>query len=314
MTNFFSTFNQLANHTSNCSVLSHVGEPLRKMSLATSDDDKKSPFSIYPGDTHKLILPQKRTSVDEVDFLLSINFIGDVEKAILAVVNKMYFVTSLQIYQMLKIAGFDVEHKRIQFVIKKLKNKSFLKQIEFFSNVNYDSKSSFKAYTLGYHGMGVLRANGEIARLQGYISEQPTENIKKTLATNQLMISVMQETEATFESLLCLFEEGNSKEVIIRPRAVFQSKENTYLIECVRSEANWKEDLLERIDRYQKVIDRYAFLNISLERKPILIILAESYRHMALIRRLIPNTVSFNIIYSYDLALFDDVRSAFFVS
>lgn len=162
--------------------------------------------------------------------------------------------------------------------------------------------------------MGVLRANGEIARLQGYISEQPTENIKKTLATNQLMISVMQETEATFESLLCLFEEGNSKEVIIRPRAVFQSKENTYLIECVRSEANWKEDLLERIDRYQKVIDRYAFLNISLERKPILIILAESYRHMALIRRLIPNTVSFNIIYSYDLALFDDVRSAFFVS
>ena len=258
------------------------------------------------------MIPPKMTSLDEVDFLLSINYIGEIEKAILTIVNKMYFVTSLQVCQMLNIAGYDVEHRRVQTIIRKLINKSFLKRIEFFSSDNPDSRSSFRAYTLGYHGMGVLRASGEKAKMQGYLSEQPTENIKKTLATNQLLVSVLREKEMSFESLLCLLEENNSREVIIRPRAVMQIETDTYLIECVRCEHDWVEDLLERISRYQKVIDRFAYLNISLKKKPVLLILAESYEHMIQIQRLIPEPLDFDIIFSYDIALFNDVHSAFF--
>lgn len=313
MTTFFSTFNIFGNHNNNSVALSPLGESLKKLSLDHIPENKKSPFSIYPQDAHQLILPTKRTSIDEVDFLLSINFIGEIEKAILTVVNKMYFATSLQIFQMLKIAGFNVEHQKIQYIIKKLKNKSFLKQIEFYSVDHNESKSSFRAYTLGYHGMGIIRASGETAKLQGYISQQPTENIKKTLATNQLMISVMQKTEITFESLLCLLEEENPREVIIRPRAVFKSNGHTYLVECVRKEHDWESDLLERINRYQKVINRYRHLNIFLNEKPILLILAESYEHIIEIKNLIPNSLDFSLIYSYDLALYDDVHNAFFI-
>ena len=265
MKDFFSIFNTSKNNNNTISVLSPLGEPLRKKPLTRMPENRKSPFSIFPGDMHKLVIPPKMTSLDEVDFLLSINYIGEIEKAILTIVNKMYFVTSLQVCQMLNIAGYDVEHRRVQTIIRKLINKSFLKRIEFFSSDNPDSRSSFRAYTLGYHGMGVLRASGEKAKMQGYLSEQPTENIKKTLATNQLLVSVLREKEMSFESLLCLLEENNSREVIIRPRAVMQNETDTYLIECVRCEHDWVEDLLERISRYQKVIDRFAYLNISLK-------------------------------------------------
>lgn len=312
MKDFFSIFNTSKNNNNNTvSVLSPLGDPLRKTPF-NMPENRKSPFSIFPGDTHQLVLPPKMTSLDEVDFLLSINYIGGIEKAILTIVNKMYFVTSLQVSQMLNIAGYEIEHRRVQTIIRKLINKSFLKRIEFFSSDNPDSKSSFRAYTLGYHGMGVLRASGEKARMQGYLSEQPTENIKKTLATNQLLISVLCEKEMSFESLLCLLEENNSREVIIRPRAVMQNEIDTYLIECVRCEHDWVEDLLERISRYQKVIDRFSYLNIFLEKKPVLLILAESYEHMIQIQRLIPESMDFDIIYSYDTALFYDVHSAFF--
>lgn len=312
MKDFFSIFNTSKNNNNTISVFSPLGEPLRKKPLTSMPENRKSPFSIFPGDTHKLVLPPKMTSLDEVDFLLSINYVGEIEKAILTIVNKMYFVTSLQICQMLNIAGYDVEHRRVQTIIRKLINKSFLKRIEFFSSDNPESRSSFRAYTLGYHGMGVLRASGEKAKMQGYLSEQPTENIKKTLATNQLLVSVLREKEMSFESLLCLLEENNSREVIIRPRAVMQNEIDTYLIECVRCEHDWVEDLLERINRYQKVIDRFAYLNISLKKKPVLLILAESYEHMIQIQRLIPEPLDFDIIFSYDIALFDDVHSAFF--
>ena len=312
MKDFFSIFNTSKNNNNTISVLSPLGEPLRKKPLTRMPENRKSPFSIFPGDMHKLVIPPKMTSLDEVDFLLSINYIGEIEKAILTIVNKMYFVTSLQVCQMLNIAGYDVEHRRVQTIIRKLINKSFLKRIEFFSSDNPDSRSSFRAYTLGYHGMGVLRASGEKAKMQGYLSEQPTENIKKTLATNQLLVSVLREKEMSFESLLCLLEENNSREVIIRPRAVMQIETDTYLIECVRCEHDWVEDLLERISRYQKVIDRFAYLNISLKKKPVLLILAESYEHMIQIQRLIPEPLDFDIIFSYDIALFNDVHSAFF--
>ena len=312
MKDFFSIFNTSKNNNNTISVLSPLGEPLRKKPLTRMPENRKSPFSIFPGDMHKLVIPPKMTSLDEVDFLLSINYIGEIEKAILTIVNKMYFVTSLQVCQMLNIAGYDVEHRRVQTIIRKLINKSFLKRIEFFSSDNPDSRSSFRAYTLGYHGMGVLRASGEKAKMQGYLSEQPTENIKKTLATNQLLVSVLREKEMSFESLLCLLEENNSREVIIRPRAVMQIETDTYLIECVRCEHDWVKDLLERIGRYQKVIDRFAYLNISLKKKPVLLILAESYEHMIQIQRLIPEPLDFDIIFSYDIALFNDVHSAFF--
>lgn len=314
MTTFFSTFNIFGNHNNNSVALSPLGESLKKLSLDYPAESRKSPFSIYPQDSHQLVIPPKRTSIDEVDFLLSINFIGEIEKAILKIVNKMYFVTSIQIFQMLNIEGFNVEHKKIQYIIKKLKNKSFLKQIEFYSVEDNESKSSFRAYTLGYHGVGIIRASGEISKLQGYIAQQPTENIKKTLATNQLLIGVMQKTEITFESLLCLVGKEGLSDILIRPRAVFESNGHTYLVECVRKEQNWKEDLLERLKQYQKIVRKHKNLNVPLNEKPTLLILAESYEHIIEINNLIPNTLDFSIIYSYDLALYDDVHNAFFIS
>lgn len=40
----------------------------------------KSPFSVYAEENHKLILPEKRTSLDEIDFLLDKGYIGENEK------------------------------------------------------------------------------------------------------------------------------------------------------------------------------------------------------------------------------------------
>ena len=90
MKDFFSIFNTSKNNNNTISVLSPLGEPLRKKPLTSMPENRKSPFSIFPGDTHKLVLPPKMTSLDEVDFLLSINYVGEIEKAILTIVNKMY--------------------------------------------------------------------------------------------------------------------------------------------------------------------------------------------------------------------------------
>lgn len=294
------------------SVLSPTGEPLNTICSGNYTENKKSPFSIYPGDSHKLILPLKRTSQAEVDYLLDIGFIGDIENAILTIANNLIYCTSHQVHQLLEIAGIRTDFKKIQYILKKLKDKSFLRQIEFFSENNSEKKSSFKAYTLGQHGAGIFFARGSKARLQGYIKEMPTANIKKALAANQLLIAVMQSTTASFESLLCVFDKNDSKDNIIRPQAILQSNNETYFIECTRRTDGWVDDFKERLVRYKKVIDHYDTLNVKLSKAPSMIFIAEDFKHMLEIQKLTAQYNDIIKLFTYDLAIYENVHTAFY--
>ena len=294
------------------SVLSPTGEPLNTICSGNYTENKKSPFSIYPGDSHKLILPLKRTSQAEVDYLLDIGFIGDIENAILTIANNLIYCTSHQVHQLFEIAGIRTDFKKIQYILKKLKDKSFLRQIEFFSENNSEKKSSFKAYTLGQHGAGIFFARGSKARLQGYIKEMPTANIKKALAANQLLIAVMQSTTASFESLLCVFDKNDSKDNIIRPQAILQSNNETYFIECTRRTDGWVDDFKERLVRYKKVIDHYDTLNVKLSKAPSMIFIAEDFKHMLEIQKLTAQYNDIIKLFTYDLAIYENVHTAFY--
>ena len=141
----------------------------------------KSPFSVYAEENHKLILPEKRTSLDEIDFLLDKGYIGENEKLLLIITNNMCFATSRQLTQMFNLAGFNIDQAKTQSMLKKLKTKSFIKQVEFYNQSNESMKSSFRAYTLGQHGVGILYASQIKPKLQGYINAMSTSTIKRLL-------------------------------------------------------------------------------------------------------------------------------------
>lgn len=241
---------------------------------------EKSPFSVYDKENHKLILPKRRTSLDEVDFLLDKGYIGEWEKLLLIITNNMCFVTSRQITQMFNLAGFANDQAQIQNMLKKLKTKSFIKQIEFFNQSNESMKSSFRAYTLGQHGVGILYASQIKPKLQGYISALPTSTIKKTLAVNQLIISMLQNYPGSFEVLSVVLDKDRKEDgFIIRPNAIVNNENGVYFIDCIRRDDGWKEEFVDRLSRYNKVINDYDSLNYKFNEKPKLIVLAEDSEH-----------------------------------
>ena len=143
----------------NIELISPIGETCNKVDLKKAMvpicDEKLSPFASYVGDMHKLNKPKKNTTKIEADFLLEKGHIGDIEKAILMTINHLLFATSLQITYYLKKSGYSIESKTVARKLTRLKEKSFVRQIEF---VSENSISSYKAYYLGYHGTGLLRA------------------------------------------------------------------------------------------------------------------------------------------------------------
>lgn len=273
-------------------------------------ETKLSPFASYKGDNHKINRPKRSTTKSEVDFLLEKGHIGEVEKMILIAINNLVFATSLQITTYINKKGYTIESKSVARKLTRLKEKSFIKQIEF---VSENSTSSYKAYYLGYHGIGLLRALDKKTYSQGYVSEIKTVKIKCLLASNQLLTQVMDKDIDFSVSKIILNE--NMRNCIVRPQAILTRNDKSYLIEAIRKVDGWKEEFLNKLDRYENVIEHYENLNIKFNEKPVLVVQGESYDHMLEIMSMIKNKeegVNIDIIYTYDRILLYNLDEAFF--
>ncbi|MEG0855160.1 MAG: replication-relaxation family protein [Terrisporobacter sp.] len=271
---------------------------------------KLSPFASYKGDNHKINRPKRTTSKSEVDFLLEKGHVGEIEKMILVAINHLVFATSLQITTYINKTGIKIESKSVARKLTRLKEKSFVKQIEFISE---NSISSYKAYYLGYHGIGLLRALDRKTYSQGYVSEIKTAKIKCLLASNQLLTQVMN-GEADFKVSKIILNES-IRNCIVRPQSILNTNSKSYLVEVVRKTENWKEDFVNKLARYENVIENYETLNIKFKVKPTLIIQGESYDHMIEIMSTTKEreeNSNINIIYTYDRILLYNVEEAFF--
>ena len=298
----------------NIELISPIGATCNKVDLKKAMvpicDEKLSPFASYVGDMHKLNKPKKNTTKIEADFLLEKGHIGEVEKMVLVAINNLVFATSLQITTYLNKKGISIESKSVARKLTRLKEKSFIKQIEF---VSENSTSSYKAYYLGYHGIGLLRALDKKTYSQGYVSEIKTAKIKCLLASNQLLTQVMNSDNDFKVSKIILNE--NIRNCIVRPQSILNCNDKTYLIEAVRQTDGWKEEFLNKLARYENVIEHYDNLNVKFSEKPILIVQGESYDHMIEIMNMVKNKsegVKIDIIYTYDRILLYNLQEAFF--
>lgn len=295
-------------------LVSPIGKYCTAVDLKKTNEElletKLSPFASYRGDNHRINRPKRTTSKSEVDFLLEKGHIGEVEKMVLVAINNLVFTTSLQITTYLNKKGISIESKSVARKLTRLKEKSFIKQIEF---VSENSTSSYKAYYLGYHGIGLLRALDKKTYSQGYVSEIKTAKIKCLLASNQLLTQVMNSDNDFKVSKIILNE--NIRNCIVRPQSILNCNDKTYLIEAVRQTDGWKEEFLNKLARYENVIEHYDNLNVKFSEKPILIVQGESYDHMIEIMNMVKNKsegVKIDIIYTYDRILLYNLQEAFF--
>ena len=295
-------------------LVSPIGKYCTAVDLKKTNEElletKLSPFASYRGDNHRINRPKRTTSKSEVDFLLEKGHIGEVEKMVLVAINNLVFATSLQITTYLNKKGISIESKSVARKLTRLKEKSFIKQIEF---VSENSTSSYKAYYLGYHGIGLLRALDKKTYSQGYVSEIKTAKIKCLLASNQLLTQVMN-SDNDFKVSKIIHNE-NIRYCLVRPQSILNCNDKTYLIEAVRQTDGWKEEFSNKLARYENVIEHYDNLNVKFSEKPILIVQGESYDHMIEIMNMVKNKsegVKIDIIYTYDRILLYNLQEAFF--
>ena len=274
-------------------------------------DEKKSPFAWYNGETHRQMTVDKMTSCSEAEWLVEQGIINNMDKAILTLINELVFSTSLQIHTFLALTGINLQLDEVKQSLVRLKKKSFIKAIEFCSTTG---KSAFKVYCLGYHGINLIKAQGK--KLLGatrFINEKPSSEIKKQLATNQLLSQLLLRYGGAFQNST-LFQ---TKQAFLWTSTFMDKTGKVYFIESVRRCSEWQQQIKqikEKANRCASIIDSYRNLDTPLPYRPTLLIAAEDAQHVLELQSVIKTTRlrKKDVLYSYDSLIYNDIKHAFF--
>ena len=158
----------------------------------SEDEIKKSPFCIYEGEDYCENLPKTITTTKKATYLISKNYINDIEKEIFLILNQLIYATSKQIADYLTICGFDISKENVSKKLSKLKENGFIKQLQFKTD---NSTSSFKIYTLGKHGRFYLSNSNVYVRKSLNL---PPFKVKKILSATQLSLQIALNREVDF--------------------------------------------------------------------------------------------------------------------
>lgn len=278
-----------------------------------TDENKKSPFCIYDKEIYNELYPKYPTSIRKANFLISKAFINDIEQEILMILNFLIYATSKQIFDYLLLKKYHVTKECVSKKLVKLKEKSFVRQLEF---KTIESTSSFKVYLLGKYGIRFLKNNRNFVRTPVKL---PTYKMKKILAASQLCLYIAAENEVIFrisDALKLFIDKNNNNFIALRPSALISSENECAMIEAVRRNSNWENELSEKLERYYFFITNNNCFCSYLGKNPHLILLCEDFEHINQVRKIVPDKflADINVLFTYDRAFHEHNNCKFFTA
>lgn len=163
-----------------------------------------------------------------------------------------------------------------------------------------------KVYRLSEEGAADLRSKGYSLEKVGYSLRLEVPELLRILSVNQ-MLSRYGITD-DLKLAEAIYSPGTT-EFSIRPQATLQL-EKTYLIESVRSSADWEVKLAAKLKRYEHVFSKGRYLNVRLY-DPTLMLIGESVDHCRSIMD-IAKDMTIATVYSSDDLLYATPSAAFY--
>ena len=225
----------------------------------------------------------------------------ELDKSIIRQVNTYRILTAPLIYQALTNCGEAcINEVALKHRLRELTDAQFLTKTDF---VSHSGNAAICCYSVGYRGRGLLKALSENQRLTGYISalgDDPVR-IKKILSTNQFLIrtAVPSNKVEVCQTILSRQKFKHATNYIFRPQAIVQDDSGTCIIESVRQNERWMEDLIDKLGRMAAVFKRKEH-NVPLT-APSVTLIAENKAHMKEIMRLVrSHKYHFPIVFTCD--------------
>mgnify|MGYP004630421789 CR=1 FL=1 len=254
------------------------------MILDSEIKTKISPFAMREGEIKKFAGKDGFVSINQIISRVNNGQITDVHFKILELINKFEFMTSRQIYQMLKIDNVDIASQ--DKVNTRLDQMVKLKILTRYFFESEEGEGIFRIYCMEKMGKYILNSKEIECKWQPTDNIKPLEMLKRRLAGNQVIIAYLEKVGLTksYEPKITLNAKMMGKKFKATGgtvKLVRNSKELDFLFEVVRREENWQEKLVDKMRLFKDFYDNFVPGDSGFPQKPLIIFVCEDEKHMA---------------------------------
>ena len=243
----------------------------------------KSPFAMRENEIKVFDGKDGYASIDRVVNKIDMGIINELHFQILEIVNDFGFITSRQIYQLLRMKGEDLKSQ--DKLNKKLEDLIKTKVITRYYFECSEGKGIYRVYCLDKNGKYLLQSRGVKTEWQITDNTKPVYMIKKRLAGNQAIIAYMQKVSAYrgYVVNVNLFAKRQNTKFNASGGQVVLVKNDIkvdIIFEVVRRNPGWEEKFMEKIKLYENFYKNYQAKDCGFDKKPQLIIIGEDDDHL----------------------------------
>lgn len=245
---------------------------------------KVSPFAIREGEIKKFAGKDGFVSINQIISRINNGQITDVHFKILELINEFEFMTSRQIFQMLKIENVDIDTQ--DRVNTKLEQMVKLKMLTRYYFESEEGQGIFRIYCMEKMGKYLLNSKEVECKWQPTDNTKPIEMFKKRLAGNQVIIAYLEKVGLAkgYTPKPTLNAKMMGKKFKVTGGCVKlqrDKKELDFLFEVVRREEDWQNKLVDKMRLYQDFYDNFVPMDGGFTQKPLIIFVCEDDKHMA---------------------------------
>lgn len=243
----------------------------------------KSPFAMRENEIKVFDGKDGYASIDRVVNRIDMGLINELHFQILEIINDFQFITSRQIFQLLRFRGVDIKSQ--DKVNKKLEDLIKTKVITRYYFSSSEGKGIYRIYCLDKNGKYLLNSRGVKTDWQITDNTKPVYMIKKRLAGNQAIIAYMQKV-AAFKGYVVnagLFAKRQNTKFQASGGQVILVKNDIKIdivFEVVRRNPGWEEKFMEKIKLYENFYKNFQAKDCGFDKKPQLIIIGEDDEHI----------------------------------
>ena len=273
----------------------------------------KSPFAMRENEIKVFDGKDGYSSIDRVVNKIDMGIINELHFQILEIINDFGFITSRQIYQLLKMRGEELKSQ--DKLNKKLEDLIKTKVITRYYFESSEGKGIYRVYCLDKNGKYLLQSRGIKTEWQITDNTKPVYMIKKRLAGNQAIIAYMQKVGAYKGYVVNsnLFAKRQNTKFSASGGQVILVKNDIkvdIIFEVVRRNPGWEEKFMEKIKLYENFYKNFQAKDCGFDKKPQLIIIGEDDNHLVEIfkdyMRVQADLEGIEVYYTTDLRQLED--------
>lgn len=242
-----------------------------------------SPFTVREGEIKIFDGKDGYVSMNQIIQKLNLGHIQDIHFKIIELINKFEFLTSRQIFQLLKYENVEIkDQKKLNTRLEQLIKGKILTRYYFSSNVG---DGIYRVYSLEKMGKYLLDSREIECKWQPSDNAKPVEMLKKKLAGNQLVIAYMRKVKAfsSYELKPSIIAKYASKSFkpIARINFSYENKNISFVYEVIRRNEDWQSKLIERMILWKEFYDNFNPGDSGFYAIPQLVFVCEDNKHSA---------------------------------